>query len=106
WGGDRGSLEAAQPACVNHHPRLPLVLLHRQRVVRGLLLGVYAPGSTMAAPSGEVYPGGGNPIGTSVLFSHLAAEHMAVWARRAVRLRPRDGGHAMEPWRRWGRWPT
>jgi len=40
--------------------------------------GLYAAGNTMAAPSGEVYPGGGNPIGTSVLFSHLAARHMAV----------------------------
>ena len=39
--------------------------------------GLYAAGNTMAAPSGEVYPGGGNPIGTSVLFSHLAAKHMA-----------------------------
>lgn len=39
--------------------------------------GLYAAGNTMAAPSGEVYPGGGNPIGTSVLFSHLAARHMA-----------------------------
>lgn len=39
--------------------------------------GLYAAGNTMAAPSGEVYPGGGNPIGTSVLFSHLAARHMS-----------------------------
>ena len=39
--------------------------------------GLYAAGNTMAAPSGEAYPGGGNPIGTSVLFSHLAARHMA-----------------------------
>lgn len=39
--------------------------------------GLYAAGNTMAAPSGETYPGGGNPIGTSVLFSHLAARHMA-----------------------------
>lgn len=39
--------------------------------------GLYAAGNTMAAPSGEAYPGGGNPIGTSVLFSHLAAKDMA-----------------------------
>lgn len=26
----------------------------------------------MAAPSGTAYPGGGNPIGTSMVFSHLA----------------------------------
>ncbi|MDG3009614.1 FAD-binding protein [Rhodococcus sp. D2-41] len=39
--------------------------------------GLYAAGNTMAAPSGYVYPGGGNPIGTSVLFSHLAVMDMA-----------------------------
>ncbi|MCL2536461.1 MAG: FAD-binding protein [Nocardiaceae bacterium] len=38
--------------------------------------GLYAAGNTMAAPSGYVYPGGGNPIGTSMLFSHLAAMDM------------------------------
>jgi 3-oxosteroid 1-dehydrogenase len=35
--------------------------------------GLYAAGNTMAAVSGTVYPGGGNPIGASMLFSHLAA---------------------------------
>lgn len=39
--------------------------------------GLYAAGNTMAAPSGTTYPGGGNPIGTSMLFSHLAAADMA-----------------------------
>lgn len=39
--------------------------------------GLYAAGNTMAAPSGTVYPGGGNPIGTSMLFSHLAVLDMA-----------------------------
>ncbi|GAA1226368.1 FAD-binding protein [Prauserella halophila] len=39
--------------------------------------GLYAAGNTMAAPSGEVYPGGGNPIGTSMLFAHLAVRDMA-----------------------------
>lgn len=38
--------------------------------------GLYAAGNTMAAPSGTTYPGGGNPIGTSMLFSHLAARDM------------------------------
>ena len=38
--------------------------------------GLYAAGNTMAAPSGEAYPGGGNPIGTSMLFSHLAVMDM------------------------------
>jgi succinate dehydrogenase/fumarate reductase flavoprotein subunit len=39
--------------------------------------GLYAAGNTMAAVSGTVYPGGGIPIGASMLFSHLAAKHMA-----------------------------
>lgn len=30
----------------------------------------------MAASSGLTYPGGGNPIGTSMLFSHLAVLDM------------------------------
>jgi succinate dehydrogenase/fumarate reductase flavoprotein subunit len=38
--------------------------------------GLYAAGNTMAAPSGMAYPGGGNPIGTSMLFSHLAVLKM------------------------------
>ena len=32
--------------------------------------GLYAAGNTMAAASGTTYPGGGNPIGASLLFSH------------------------------------
>ncbi|OBK16669.1 FAD-binding protein [Mycobacterium asiaticum] len=40
--------------------------------------GLYAAGNTMAAPSGTAYPGGGNPIGTSMLFSHLAVRDMLV----------------------------
>ncbi|TGD88468.1 FAD-binding protein [Mycolicibacterium sp. CH28] len=39
--------------------------------------GLYAAGNTMAAVSGMSYPGGGNPIGASMLFSHLAALDMA-----------------------------
>jgi succinate dehydrogenase/fumarate reductase flavoprotein subunit len=38
--------------------------------------GLYAAGNTMAAPSGTTYPGGGNPIGTSMVFSHLAVMDM------------------------------
>lgn len=41
------------------------------------ILGLYAAGNTMAAPSGTVYPGGGNPIGTSMLFGHLAVRDLA-----------------------------
>lgn len=42
-----------------------------------VITGLYAAGNTMAAPSGTVYPGGGNPIGTSMVFSHLAVLDMA-----------------------------
>jgi 3-oxosteroid 1-dehydrogenase len=45
--------------------------------------GLYAAGNTMAAVSGETYPGGGNPIGASLLFSHRAALHMARSAKPA-----------------------
>ncbi len=38
--------------------------------------GLYAAGNTMAAPSGTAYPAGGTPIGTSMLFSHLAVKDM------------------------------
>ncbi|HSA41610.1 MAG TPA: FAD-binding protein, partial [Mycobacterium sp.] len=38
--------------------------------------GLYAAGNTMAAPSGTVYPGGGNPIGTSMVFAHRAVCHL------------------------------
>jgi 3-oxosteroid 1-dehydrogenase len=38
--------------------------------------GLYAAGNTMAAPSGTTYPGGGNPIGTSMVFAHLAVKDM------------------------------
>lgn len=37
--------------------------------------GLYAAGNTMAPPSGEVYPGGGNPIGTSLLFGWKSVLH-------------------------------
>ena len=39
--------------------------------------GLYAAGNTMAAVSGATYPGGGSPIGASMLFSHIAALDMA-----------------------------
>jgi 3-oxosteroid 1-dehydrogenase len=39
--------------------------------------GLYAAGNTMAAVTGTTYPGGGCPIGASMLFSHLAALDMA-----------------------------
>lgn len=53
---------------------------HRARVLDQAgtpIPGLYAAGNTMAAVSGTSYPGGGNPIGASMLFSHLAAVDMA-----------------------------
>jgi 3-oxosteroid 1-dehydrogenase len=38
--------------------------------------GLYAAGNSMAAVSGTTYPGGGNPIAASMVFSHLAALDM------------------------------
>lgn len=45
-------------------------------VADSVVPGLYAAGNTMAAVSGTTYPGGGNPIGASMLFSHLAALDM------------------------------
>ncbi|MFC0866213.1 FAD-binding protein [Sphaerimonospora cavernae] len=42
-----------------------------------VIKGLYAAGNSMAAASGTVYPGGGNPIGSCMVFSHLAALDMA-----------------------------
>jgi 3-oxosteroid 1-dehydrogenase len=39
--------------------------------------GLYAAGNSMAAVSGTTYPGGGNPIGACMVFSHLAVRDMA-----------------------------
>jgi len=50
------------------------------RVLRpdgSVIPGLYAAGNTMAAVSGEAYPGGGNPVGSSAVFSYLAALDMA-----------------------------
>jgi 3-oxosteroid 1-dehydrogenase len=38
--------------------------------------GLYAAGNSMAAVSGKTYPGGGNPIGSSVVFAYRAALDM------------------------------
>jgi hypothetical protein len=43
---------------------------------------LYAAGNTMAAVSGTAYPGGGCPIGASMLFSHLAAKHTVAQSQR------------------------
>lgn len=40
-----------------------------------VLEGLYAAGNTMAAASGETYPGGGNPVGSSMVFAFIAARH-------------------------------
>lgn len=38
--------------------------------------GLYAAGNSMAAASGQTYPGGGNPIGSCAVFSWLAVNDM------------------------------
>ncbi|OCC22948.1 3-ketosteroid-delta-1-dehydrogenase [Croceicoccus estronivorus] len=42
-----------------------------------VIQGLYAAGNSMAAVSGEAYPGGGNPVGSSMVFAYLAARDMA-----------------------------
>ncbi len=42
-----------------------------------VIRGLYAAGNSMAAASGTVYPGGGNPVGSAMVFSHLAVRDMA-----------------------------
>lgn len=52
----------------------------RSRVIRpdnSVIKGLYAAGNTMAPMTGRVYPGAGAPIGSSILFSYLAATDMA-----------------------------
>ncbi len=41
------------------------------------IAGLYAAGNSMAAVSGMAYPGGGNPVGSSMVFGHLAARDIA-----------------------------
>lgn len=51
----------------------------KARVLRGdgtPIRGLYAAGNSMAAASGQTYPGGGNPIGSCAVFSWLAASDM------------------------------
>ncbi len=50
------------------------------RVLRpdgSVIPGLYAAGDTMAAASGEAYPAPGTPIGSSMVFSYLAAMDIA-----------------------------
>ena len=48
------------------------------------IAGLYATGNTMAAVSGEAYPGGGNPVGSSMVFAYLAAMDIARKAQVAL----------------------
>ncbi|MEU6658825.1 FAD-dependent oxidoreductase [Streptomyces sp. NPDC046821] len=43
--------------------------------------GLYAAGNTTASVSGPSYPGPGVPIGSAMVFGHIAASHMAEQAR-------------------------
>jgi succinate dehydrogenase/fumarate reductase flavoprotein subunit len=40
------------------------------------IAGLYAAGNSMAAVSGEAYPGGGNPVGSSMVFAFLAVRDL------------------------------
>lgn len=43
----------------------------------GVIPGLYAVGNTMASVSGQVYPGPGVPIGSAMVFAHVAAKHIS-----------------------------
>ncbi|MFM9370451.1 FAD-dependent oxidoreductase [Streptomyces sp. Da 82-17] len=43
--------------------------------------GLYAAGNTTASVAGPSYPGPGVPIGSAMVFAHLAAQHMASTAQ-------------------------
>ncbi|MFF0818655.1 FAD-dependent oxidoreductase [Rhodococcus sp. NPDC003318] len=50
------------------------------RVLRedgSVIAGLYASGNTMAPMTGRIYPGAGGPVGSSMVFSYLAALDMA-----------------------------
>ncbi|MFD1812605.1 FAD-dependent oxidoreductase [Rhodococcus gannanensis] len=50
------------------------------RVLRedgSVIPGLYASGNTMAPMTGRIYPGAGGPVGSSMVFSYLAALDMA-----------------------------
>jgi 3-oxosteroid 1-dehydrogenase len=50
------------------------------RVLRpdgSIIEGLYASGNTMAPATGRIYPGAGGPVGSSMVFSYLAAEAIA-----------------------------
>ncbi|MFE8013857.1 FAD-binding protein [Streptomyces antibioticus] len=50
------------------------------RVLRedgSVIRGLYAAGNTMASVAGPYYPGPGAPIGSAMVFAHLAARHIA-----------------------------
>lgn len=51
----------------------------KARVLRpdgSVIPGLYAAGNSMAAASGQTYPGGGNPVGSCAVFSWLAVNDM------------------------------
>ena len=50
------------------------------RVLRedgSVIAGLYASGNTMAPMTGRIYPGAGGPVGSSMVFSYIAALDMA-----------------------------
>ena len=61
--------------------------------------GLYAAGNTMAAPSGTAYPGRRQSDRRAMVFSHLAARHMAATERRVDKRLTSAPFHAnIAPW--------
>ncbi|QFU92497.1 FAD-binding protein [Amycolatopsis sp. YIM 10] len=77
---DRGPFHAVQLGLGDLGTKGGLVTDPHGRVLTeagDAIAGLYATGNTTASATGNVYPGPGAPIGTSMVFGFLAARHLA-----------------------------
>ncbi|MFG1923353.1 FAD-dependent oxidoreductase [Cryptosporangium sp. NPDC048952] len=77
---DRGPFYAAKIVLSDLGTKGGLVTDAAARVLRpdgSVIGGLYASGNTMAPATGRIYPGAGGPIGSSMVFSYLAAVDLA-----------------------------
>ncbi|NMD64321.1 FAD-dependent oxidoreductase [Rhodococcus globerulus] len=77
---DKGPFYAAQIVLSDLGTKGGLKTDENSRVLRedgSVISGLYASGNTMAPMTGRIYPGAGGPVGSSMVFSYLAALDMA-----------------------------
>ncbi|WP_024792862.1 FAD-dependent oxidoreductase [Tomitella biformata] len=77
---DKGPFYAAQIVLSDLGTKGGLQTDENSRVLRedgSVIAGLYASGNTMAPMTGRIYPGAGGPVGSSMVFSYLAALDMA-----------------------------